>query len=212
MDTLIVSKTRMDSGVCVGGVTETGQSVRILTPDGKNQPFDTPLEVGDIWDMYLLNVENTLPPHTEDRKVQQNRWKSKLTHQEIINYVWSKNIPVTSGSLTELFHKKLKFTASGKAYIDGNHVPDHSTAFWLADQDLTKSENRYIYSPFIRINSSVNQVSIPFKGFQPVRDVISKGTLLRMSLARWWRPADSDIEERCYLQLSGWYECSMAIP
>ena len=37
--------------------------------------------------------------------------------------------------------------------------------------------------------------------------VIPAGTLVRVSLARWWRPEDSEpnFEERCYLQLSGWY-------
>jgi hypothetical protein len=29
--------------------------------------------------------------------------------------------------------------------------------------------------------------------------------LVRVSLAGWWKPDDSDIEPRCYLQLSGWF-------
>jgi hypothetical protein len=28
---------------------------------------------------------------------------------------------------------------------------------------------------------------------------------VRVSLARWWRHERSEIEPRCYLQLSGWY-------
>jgi hypothetical protein len=28
---------------------------------------------------------------------------------------------------------------------------------------------------------------------------------MRISLARWWKPDDSELSERCYLQLSGWY-------
>lgn len=52
------------------------------------------------------------------------------------------------------------------------------------------------------------EVRIPYVGFEPAVDLIPKGTLVRVSLARWWRPHDSppDMEERCYLQLSGWYE------
>ena len=33
---------------------------------------------------------------------------------------------------------------------------------------------------------------------------IPLNTLVRISLARWWVPAGMS-EERCYLQLSGWY-------
>ena len=36
--------------------------------------------------------------------------------------------------------------------------------------------------------------------------IIPKGKIIRLSLAKWWKPEDSDIELRCYLQLSGWYE------
>ena len=43
-------------------------------------------------------------------------------------------------------------------------------------------------------------------GFAPKINKIPAGTLIRISLARWWKPDDVDIEHRCYLQLSGWYE------
>ena len=45
---------------------------------------------------------------------------------------------------------------------------------------------------------------IKYVGFQTPLDCIPQGTVLRMSLANWWKKGDSD-EERCYLQLSGWY-------
>ncbi len=45
----------------------------------------------------------------------------------------------------------------------------------------------------------------PYVGFESKVDRIPAGTLMRMSLARWWKPEDSDMNERCYLQLSGWY-------
>jgi ATP-dependent DNA helicase RecQ len=45
-----------------------------------------------------------------------------------------------------------------------------------------------------------------FVGFQEPVEVIPAGTLLRVSLAHWWRPReDADVEPRCYVQLSGWY-------
>lgn len=48
------------------------------------------------------------------------------------------------------------------------------------------------------------QLSHQIRGFQTPLDYIPQGTVLRMSLANWWKKGDSD-EERCYLQLSGWY-------
>jgi len=45
----------------------------------------------------------------------------------------------------------------------------------------------------------------PYVGFEPKVNLIPAGTLMKISLARWWKPEDSDMSERCYLQLSGWY-------
>ena len=44
-----------------------------------------------------------------------------------------------------------------------------------------------------------------FKGYEPMIGVIPAGTICRISLSKWWKPKDIDIEMRCYLQLSGWY-------
>ena len=36
--------------------------------------------------------------------------------------------------------------------------------------------------------------------------MIPAGTLVRVSLAHWWRPEDDHTGElRCYVQLSGWF-------
>src|SRR5262249_30308746 len=48
--------------------------------------------------------------------------------------------------------------------------------------------------------------TLTFVGFQEPLEVIPAGTLLRVSLAHWWRPKDKPEEElRCYVQLSGWF-------
>jgi hypothetical protein len=50
-------------------------------------------------------------------------------------------------------------------------------------------------------------LDVPFVGFDEPVDVIPAASLIRLSLARWWKhpEADEDFELRCYLQLSGWY-------
>ncbi|MYA98799.1 hypothetical protein F4X90_03815, partial [Candidatus Poribacteria bacterium] len=52
MRVLIVAKTRMGAGACIGAITETGKSVRLIPfnadpHDGANQEY----EVGDIWEI-----------------------------------------------------------------------------------------------------------------------------------------------------------------
>ena len=42
-----------------------------------------------------------------------------------------------------------------------------------------------------------------FSKAEPISEIPS-GTLLRVSLARWWKKYEEE-EKKCYLQLSGWY-------
>ena len=49
-------------------------------------------------------------------------------------------------------------------------------------------------------------VPLTFVGFQEPLEIIPAGTLLRVSLAHWWRPEDTPEAEECrYAQLSGWF-------
>ena len=78
-----------------------------------------------------------------------------------------------------------------------------STGYWEPDIILTRGEYngrvKYCY------DSPGSRWILPYVGCAEPLDRIPQGTLLRVSLARWWRPDDSDFELRCYLQLSGWY-------
>ena len=67
------------------------------------------------------------------------------------------------------------------------------------------------YNTKVRYQIEGTNRKITFVGFQNPVQLISAGTLLRISLARWWAPNDDDVEERCYLQLSGWYEKTESI-
>jgi hypothetical protein len=91
---------------------------------------------------------------------------------------------------------------NGKGYFSANinNYPSHSVGFWISDVDLRYSNGSYIYE-----NNGISR-QIVYKGNQTALQVIPKGRLIRLSLAKWWKPEDSDIEARCYLQLSGWYE------
>ncbi|MFH1320564.1 MAG: hypothetical protein ABII90_07920 [Bacteroidota bacterium] len=60
------------------------------------------------------------------------------------------------------------------------------------------------YNDKVRYSYPIRWRNISYVGFQNPVDKIPAGTLVRISLARWWSPNED--EERCYLQLSGWYD------
>ena len=83
-------------------------------------------------------------------------------------------------------------------------VPPYSTMFWRPDQPLTRIEDskrlRYRYP------TPDGGCTLVFVGFQEPIEVIPAGALVRVSLAHWWRPDDRpDDEQRCYVQLSGYF-------
>ena len=77
---LIVSKTRMKNGVCVGGIDEDSyELIRIHDENGGNLPLDAPYEIGDRWEMEVEQAWNARPkPHTEDRQVRPIRKINRL--------------------------------------------------------------------------------------------------------------------------------------
>ena len=52
MKVVIVAKTRMGSGACVGGLTFDGRSVRLIAADADtNDQFNLEYNIGDVWDV-----------------------------------------------------------------------------------------------------------------------------------------------------------------
>lgn len=204
MNILIVAKTRMNPGVCIGGLDiDNNLSVRLLPKFGHNHDNNTPYEVGQIWEMEISPVENTIPPHVEDVRIQQSRLIGQERH---LAQFLQKQIHPWRGGFESLFDRRVRFTGNGNGYISAwNGVPDQSTGYWIPNIDLTYSfesnKVKYCYSG----RGGIKRIS--FVGFQESLEEICAGTLLRVSLARWWRPDDAQdtLEERCYLQLSGWY-------
>ncbi len=205
MRIVIVSKTRMGGPtVCVGGINiDTRDAVRLMAHDGKRYPsINTPFEIGQLWDIDYQKVTNIRAPHIEDVAVQkrtligiQPDFSSYLTD--------TLGVPVWRGPPSSLFDGYIQFTSSGSGYISTNtKLPSSSTGFWLSDRDLheRQADTGKIFYEY----SDLRKIS--YVGLIEALPIIPAGTLLRVSLARWWKPDDVDIEERCYLQLSGWYK------
>ena len=213
---LIVSKTRMrEDKVCVGGIDiDKRASLRLLNEIGWHEDdFFCEYEIGDMWDItYVHNNNRPLPHGNEDVNV---LTKSKMgvllgnnvSMLDVLNII---KFRYYKGSIENIFNGLTKRTGRGKMYVSDPEVPDHSTCFWVCDKDLTKFVSQYgekqRVSYYYPMPAPTYRILVPYVGLKQPVDCIPKGTLIRFSLAHWWSPDDwSDTEERCYLQLSGWY-------
>jgi hypothetical protein len=216
MDVIIVSKTHMHSAACIGGVLANGKFVRLLDEYGHNQDVNTSMNVGDVYTIFFNEREDKRPPHIEDILVLKMKFKFSFSPVEkMIEYLREKlKVKIWEGGTEVVFDGKIKWTQSGSGYISEScETPENSVGFWISDKPLTRRDYqgkvKYSYPPINSVDKGFiverQWRSLPFVGFQSPVDTIPAGTLVRLSLARWWSPEDSDVEERCYLQLSGWY-------
>ena len=207
---LIVAKTRMTNNcVCVGGIDMDKKiSVRLLDINGYHESVGTcPFNILEIWDIEYSKYNQRPLPHSEDICVINNRkfgvLKNEISMLDLLNRL---NLHVYQGSIFNVFEQKLKCKDSKTFYISKDDVPNNSTCFWICDREIRRDDSknriRYYYNEGPR-----QWYSIPYVGLlSNTLKIIPQGTLVRLSLAHWWSPEDSDAEERCYLQLSGWYE------
>ena len=209
---IIVSRTRMADGfVCVGGVdVDNRRSVRLLDARGRHETAETcPYTIWDIWDIDYYPNQRRPNPHTEDVNVTR---RMKIDRVDVPNMsvnrfaelMLNSNIPIFRGSLFSVFDSKLRHTDNDKLYISKEDVPTFSTCFWINDKRLLSYKNdrgrwQYRYTDM----SNRYGYTISYVGTEEHLDTIEVGSLIRLSLAHWWKPEDSDDEERCYLQLSG---------
>ncbi len=204
MEILITSKTHKRNAACVGGlVLNNNRFVRLLNPGNWDQYADTDLNIGDVWDIQFTDRQDIEPPHIEDIIIQNRRYLRSIGN--ISTYLHNSGVVIFNGAPTQIFGGRLGWTGNGSGYIGNrDNLPDNSVGFWISDQDLALDEDGKHYN-YPAPNIFTRSKRFPYVGFEPKVQVIPSGTLMRISLARWWKPDDSDINERCYLQLSGWY-------
>jgi hypothetical protein len=205
MDVLILSKTHMNHGkCCIGGITGNGRYVRLLTSEGENQSENTDLTPRQVYSIEFTERENINPPHIEDVLIQSRKLKGIIKNDiKIIDFIKQRKISIWEGNSNVLFDNKIKWTNNGSGYISKDNIPSHSVGFWVADKNLTKSI--YYDKPRYNYKCYSGWHSLPYVGFEEEIDIIPAGTLIRLSLARWW-DTKGTTEMRCPLQLSGWYD------
>jgi len=207
---LIVAKTHMGKDLaCVSGLTrQSNRSIRLLTAHGSHQPADTHFEVGQVWEVECKRARRITPPHVEDVQVIKEKYVGK---QPDLRETLLNRVQPWQGEPECLYDGLLSFADNGAAYISrGGQLPSSSTGYWLPQQSLTLThiDDRTYYQTdydFEQIGKRfAGTLRIRYVGFAEPLAELSAQTLVRVSLARWWRLRPED-EERCYLQLSGWY-------
>lgn len=201
MQVLIVGRTRMGDGRCIGGWTDELGSVRLLPELNSAWSASAPFQIGDVWDMELSRISQPRPPHVEDVIV-----RGSFSHRGVIEELGSAiraHLPVWEGACQVLFDGCVRYTGAGNGYISSSRIPRCSTGFWIPDRDLVlRADGRH----YDYVDVFGQKRGLAYVGEAAPLAFISAGTLTRVSLARWWRPDGvEDLGERCYLQLSGWF-------
>jgi len=208
---LIVSKTKMlNNRVCVGGIDLDNKiSVRLMDINGSHESAAScPYNIREIWDVEYSRGKQRPLPHSEDIRVVKKCKSGVLEGEKLMLALLNEmQFHVYEDDIFNTFEGKLKYTEKGSFYISDDAVPNHSTCFWICDRKILRGD----YKEKIRYNYLDTKrrwgFNFTYVGLEDnPSDFIRRGTLVRLSLAHWWKPEDADIEERCYLQLSGWYE------
>jgi hypothetical protein len=201
MKVLIVSKTMMTAAVCVGGILEDGTYVRLLQLNGNNLPSNTKAEIGQVYEIEFTHRPHLTAPHVEDILVSNYKYIESV----VVDYDLVQKLGATiwDGDINGLFDGMLDWTDSGSGFISrAKGLPENSVGFWRPNCNLTRND----YEGNVKFSCRTIRGfrNIKYVGVQEAPAIITAGTLLRVSLARWWTQPGT-AEERCFLQLSGQY-------
>lgn len=205
MKALILARTRMHgSARCHGAIAFPELSpIRLLTDRGNAFDDSSQLQVNQLWDLAFEPLQEPIPPHVEDVLVKQMKFIRAVDPDRVKEFILER-LEVWSGGVDGLFGVDIGVTGNGNCYVSKQlGVPHYSTGFWRPDRDLVLRDDgrHYDYRDF-----QWGTRGLSFVGEQEPLPRITQGTLVRISLARWWRPDEAEnLEKRCYLQVSGWW-------
>ncbi|MFR9546215.1 MAG: hypothetical protein SNJ29_11655 [Rikenellaceae bacterium] len=209
---LILSKTRMaNNNVCVGAIDlESSKSIRLLDRNGHHESIDIcEYNIYDAWEIDYVKHHGRLSPHNEDVAViSKKKIGVKNKNLSLRTILINNKAKLFSGDLQSIFDGCLKCTQNGAMYINEENTPNYSTCFWISDKPMSinrfNNQIKYVYQdPLYRFGKQIKFVGLS----NNIKDIIPANTLIRFSLAHWWKPDNGGIIElRCYLQLSGIFE------
>lgn len=200
---VIVARTNMYGGrVCIGSLSEDGENLRLMNTNcASDLGHRTPYQVGEKWNIVCEPCGAQMPPHVEDVAVSEATRGGCV--KDLVGFISERSKP-WKGGIGTLFDGKIQFTQNGAGYISKSDVPKSAIGFWLPSSNLELHQDERGKSGYY---PKKDYRHLSFVGVQEPVELIQAGQLVRVSLARWWKPqdADADFEERCYAQLSGWF-------
>jgi len=201
---LIVARTKMKNGVCIGALTKWGENLRLMTRYGENQTTDCLFQIGEVWKIDYKPRIGIKPPHTEDVVVLQQT-KIKDVEMGQLPKVIQKRATVWSGEREVLFDGCLEWENQKGYLVGGNKMLcSGSVGFWKSPVDFVLGNLAFEgrVQRYYLIQDVAEPFEIRYVGVKVPPDIIPANSLVRLSLARWWHKYDPP---RCYLQMSGWY-------
>ncbi len=149
MRVLIVAKTRMGGGACIGALSTSGQSLRLMPNPAKQlDGFNLEYSVGDVYTLLDYEFPTDLtPPHIENVIVRDKRFER---FEEDPSGPILKLVTPKEGGPEVLYDGMTGCTMTGALYIAKRlGVPAYSTTFWRPDQPLRLDDSldklRYRY-------------------------------------------------------------------
>ena len=199
VNVVIVGKTLMGpEQLCIGALNVQDWSSLRLFPknsDGKWKHNST-IEIGQTYEIRGYKPYPTILPHSEDFKLRSISALGEFGGNLPLSI--SNNIKVARQGVESLFKGCLILNQAQSLTIKHANVPTFSTQFWVPNQDLIRlnkwDKDFYVFG----------EHRIRYVGYRTPIDLIPAGSLVRLSLARWWAPPNQ--EESCYLQVSGWWK------
>lgn len=200
---VIVARTRMYGGrVCVGALSAEGENLRLMNQQcSSDYDQNSHYRIGEEWEITCERCGSRRPPHVEDVAVSHAKRRGKIS--DLADYILERANP-WKGSIKKLFEGQIQFTRNGAGFISETGIPVGATGFWIPSTDVLLDHDERNHAGYY---PKGDYRHLSYVGVEDAVAVLPAGGLIRVSLARWWRPenADPDFEERCYAQLSGWY-------
>ena len=150
---LIVSRTQMANGICVGGINEdTGELIRLHNEKGGNLKSDAPYMLGERWNLNIERAWNSRPiPHVEDMQTSPVSMIENIGLKGVAEFVKTQDLgnKFTYGELAETFEGCLHLEGT-KNYINRNKIPSFRRNLY----NFTSNFFKFIFCIFIRFAMS----------------------------------------------------------
>ena len=178
--------------------------MRLIAADAAfNEHVGLEYAVGEVWEVGRAPAEQVIPPHVENIVVRSKRRLGPMT--DPVPFIET-HMPPAFGGADLLYEGLAQAAHIGRLVHRRTHRHPPVQHRLLAPRSAAATRRTTSKRIRYRYPSPDGGRTLTFVGFQEPIETIPAGTLVRVSLAHWWRPEDDHTGElRCYVQLSGWF-------